>query len=387
MSGPNVFLSYANVDRPRVEGLVRMLESQGLDVWWDRDIPRGKNFNRVIEEALQQAKCAIVIWSQASVTSEWVFNEASAARKRGILVPVLIDAVEPPLEFRHLQTARLVDWHGDARDPEWIGLLDAVRGLVGQGEDASRNLRGAAPMAVQRRYWWQTPAGIAVGAGGLLLGVAVLLLALKEVGLLGGAESTPRPAVSPPGLPPPAAQAPAAVQPVAATPAAPPPRPSVEEKAATGWRINLLAPDDGGRLVIASEDNWRKVIEPKLDNAIIGTRGFAVFAFRDEKPATIDAVGVFVESSDMHNLKELAIYASVASSDVEGCPIGEQRKPISSWDSGPHPKRSAHPQYAHAVPELGHVIRLPHSYPRARRLTTSAFRVFGFFSGLAGKWP
>ena len=53
MSGESIFISYANADRPRVEVLIKTLENQGLDVWWDRDIPRGKNFNRVIEQALQ----------------------------------------------------------------------------------------------------------------------------------------------------------------------------------------------------------------------------------------------------------------------------------------------------------------------------------------------
>ena len=133
MSGTAIFLSYASVDRARVEALVRALQSEGLDVWWDRDIPRGKNFSRVIEEALEQATCAIVVWSRASIDSEWVFNEASEARKRGMLVPVLVDDVEPPLEFRHLQAARLVEWRGDKSDSEWAGLLEAVRGLVKAG--------------------------------------------------------------------------------------------------------------------------------------------------------------------------------------------------------------------------------------------------------------
>ena len=155
MSGGTVFFSYASVDRQRVAGLVKTLEEQGLDVWWDRDIPRGKNFNRVIEEALQQAKCVIVVWSRESIASEWVFNEASDARKRGILVPVLIDDVEPPLEFRHLQAARLVDWRGDPADPEWAGLLDAVRGLVQQAGGAPtgrmRSTRASVPISIGGR--------------------------------------------------------------------------------------------------------------------------------------------------------------------------------------------------------------------------------------------
>lgn len=308
MSGESIFISYANADRPRVEVLIKTLENQGLDVWWDRDIPRGKNFNRVIEQALQQAKCAIVIWSATSIDSEWVFNEASAARKRGILVPVLIDDVEPPLEFRHLQAARLVDWHGDAKDPEWIGLLDAVRGLVQQ--PTSTQAARVAPVNTPA-HWWRTPAGIAVGAGALLVGVAFLLFALNGVGLVGRAGPDAAKVALPAGAPTAGLQLPAAAQPSTATPAAAASHGSTEPKAASSVaRTNLIDPEEGGTLVIASEDNWRKVMERKLDTAIIGTRGFAVFAFRDERPALIEAVGVFVESSDMHNLKELAVYAS-----------------------------------------------------------------------------
>ena len=315
MPSANIFLSYANADRPRVEALVKALEGQGLDLWWDRDIPRGKNFNRVIEEALQQAKCAIVIWSRASIDSEWVFNEASAARKRGMLVPVLIDDVEPPLEFRHLQAARLVGWQGDAADAEFIGLLDAVRGLSQQpgGAPTAR----ATPSSASGHRWWQTPGGMGLGLGGLLAGLAILLIALKQVGLLGGAastQSTPPPVVSPP----PAAQSPAAspsqsiTEPAPAVPPPVAPTGSGSVKAAGGEaaRTNLIDPAEGGKLVIANEDAWRRVMESKLTSAIIGTHGFAVFAFRDEKPAVIDTVGVFVEATSTSNMKELAVYAS-----------------------------------------------------------------------------
>ena len=48
----DVFLSYARQDQPWVEGFVRSLEQEGLAVWWDRTIPPGRNFDEVIEEAL-----------------------------------------------------------------------------------------------------------------------------------------------------------------------------------------------------------------------------------------------------------------------------------------------------------------------------------------------
>lgn len=308
-----VFLSYANADRARVEPLVTALEAEGLDVWWDREIPRGQSYNRVIEAALDQATCALVIWSQSSVTSEWVFNEASESRKRQILVPVLIDDVEPPLEFRHLQSARLVEWGGDRSDPEWSGLLAAVHALVQPPSHAATRVAGAASTLGPGRPWWHTPAGAAAGAGALLVGVALLLMALNQVGLIGG-RSTPDdrstgaavggPTVSPQdAAPTPTPESATVGQPTAveATAAA---------VAASTERVNLLDPAQGGKIVIANQVDWRNVIETRPSTAVIVQRGFAVFAFRDNKPVVIDAIGVFVESSNAFNLKELAVSAS-----------------------------------------------------------------------------
>ena len=88
----DIFMSYSSEDRERVQALVRVIEAQGFDVFWDRDITYGDSYRRVIDEALKRAKCAIVVWSRHSLDSEWVTNEASEARKSGILVPVLLAA-------------------------------------------------------------------------------------------------------------------------------------------------------------------------------------------------------------------------------------------------------------------------------------------------------
>ena len=309
MSATAIFLSYASVDRARVEVLVKALEGEGLNVWWDRDIPRGQNFNRVIENALEQARCAIVLWSSASVDSEWVVNEASEARKRGMLVPVLIDDVDPPLEFRHLQAARLIEWRGDKSDSEWAGLLAAVRGLVGQGGSAQMDRNRARGPAQDGRRWWQTLAGMAMGAGALLVGVAILVIALKQVGLIGGGAISPaatRSVVAPPAVVEPPAATQGSVAPNAAASHAAAQSASGRANATT----NLLDPEQGGKLVIASEDNWKDVMQKEPRTTVIGSHGFAVFALRDDKPATIDGIAVYVESTNSRNLKELSIYAA-----------------------------------------------------------------------------
>jgi hypothetical protein len=101
-------------------------------VWWDRDIPPGKTFDEVIEEALASAKCVIVLWSRESVQSEWVKAEASEAAKRRVLVPILADEVKIPLEFRRIQSARLIDWTDLPANADWDQLERALATLVGQ---------------------------------------------------------------------------------------------------------------------------------------------------------------------------------------------------------------------------------------------------------------
>lgn len=103
----DVFVSYAREDLPRVKHLVGMLEAQGWSVFWDRQILPGQQWSSLLEEKLAAAKAVLVVWSRSSVQSEWVKAEAMAARERGILVPVRIDAAQIPLPFGLIQTADL----------------------------------------------------------------------------------------------------------------------------------------------------------------------------------------------------------------------------------------------------------------------------------------
>jgi hypothetical protein len=130
----HIFLSYASQDKPRVQRLVDVLQQQGLNVWWDKSIPPGKSFDEVIEGALNEAKCVIVVWSNQSVLSKWVKVEAAEADGRNILVPVLFDDVRIPLEFRRIQAAKLMDWDGTPTHPEAVKLLKSVQFLAAADE-------------------------------------------------------------------------------------------------------------------------------------------------------------------------------------------------------------------------------------------------------------
>ncbi|HEX8148841.1 MAG TPA: TIR domain-containing protein [Pyrinomonadaceae bacterium] len=128
----DIFVSYDNEDRDRVRSLVRALEGEGWSVWWDRHIPAGKNFDDVIEQAIGEARCVLVVWTVQSVLSRWVKTEASDGAERGVLIPVLLDDVRPPFEFRRLQAARLVGWAGEADHEGYVALLNSLADLLGE---------------------------------------------------------------------------------------------------------------------------------------------------------------------------------------------------------------------------------------------------------------
>ena len=121
-----VFLSYASEDRERARRLADAMTRRGHQVWWDRQIVPGQTFDEVIEKALDESGCVVVLWSLKSVKSQWVKTEAAEAASRRILVPVRIDDVKIPLEFRRLQAADLTQWTGDAGSPEFEQFLRAV---------------------------------------------------------------------------------------------------------------------------------------------------------------------------------------------------------------------------------------------------------------------
>jgi hypothetical protein len=125
----DVFISYAREDRDFAALLAKAMEGRGLALWWDRDVLVGQSFSAVIEKELDGAYCVVVLWSSASIESDWVLNEAAEGARRKILVPVLIQDVRPPLEFRRLQTARLFDANA-IEGPEFEACISAIRGRL-----------------------------------------------------------------------------------------------------------------------------------------------------------------------------------------------------------------------------------------------------------------
>jgi hypothetical protein len=128
----DIFLSYASEDRPTAEMLANALTECGWAVWWDQEIPTGQEYDKVIEQQIDIAKCVIVLWSSRSIDKRWVRSEANRGLNRNKLLPVLVEKVEIPISFSLLQARRLIGWEGDATHPTFLQLVKDIARILDQ---------------------------------------------------------------------------------------------------------------------------------------------------------------------------------------------------------------------------------------------------------------
>src|SRR5712691_6386108 len=135
----DIFLSYAKEDREVAGKIATLLGNAGWVVWWDRRIPAGRTWRSVLEEALRDMRCMVVLWSAHSIESDWVRDEADEGRVRKKLVQVLIEAVNPPVGFRTIQAADLSDWDGSSNAPGVQQLIADLESLLGKPVQKTSN--------------------------------------------------------------------------------------------------------------------------------------------------------------------------------------------------------------------------------------------------------
>lgn len=127
----DIFISYSKKDRDRAKTLAGALEAMGWSVFWDRKIPAGLTWRQFIGKELAEARCIVVIWSQASVGSEWVLEEAEIGKKKNILIPAFVEAVEPPFGFAALQGADFSTWDGNADASTFRQFVTDMERIIG----------------------------------------------------------------------------------------------------------------------------------------------------------------------------------------------------------------------------------------------------------------
>ena len=126
----DIFLSYAREDEDKARPLAEVLTRLGWSVFWDRSIPLGQSWRTVIDEAIESARCVVVLWSEHAVVSRWVVDEAEEGLRKGILVPVAIQAARIPRGFRQVQYADLTDGNFSLTSPRVQALVGDIRRVL-----------------------------------------------------------------------------------------------------------------------------------------------------------------------------------------------------------------------------------------------------------------
>ena len=300
----DIFISYASEDRTRAEPLARAFEARGWSVWWDRRILTGQTYDQVIERALGGAKCVVVLWSEHSVASEWVKNEATVALERGMLVPATTEPVTIPLEFRRRQTADLSDWDENPSHPGFQALCDGISAALGSGSTAPAITRANTPASVRSgsrstRGWIPAAAIVAVLA---LVGLAYYAGARRAAT---GSTSGLEPSSAPLAQEQPSAAGPSRTTSAPASPAGP----SASTAPPSPTSLDLLSAENGGQLLLAPNNEWAVVVDGKSDaHESVRVGESAVFAFKGERPATFDSFGMLIPRTG-RNPKEFELFA------------------------------------------------------------------------------
>lgn len=133
----DIFIALKTEDTPRVQPIYDGFSSRGLTVFWSNDIQKGApNYQATIKDELLRAAVVVAVWSNRSVHSGPVVQEASQAERAFKLFQILIDDIEPidmPMEVGYKsQKTVLRGWAGDPLDSEWVKLNDAIDARLGR---------------------------------------------------------------------------------------------------------------------------------------------------------------------------------------------------------------------------------------------------------------
>jgi hypothetical protein len=163
--------------------------------------------------------------------------------------------------------------------------------------------------------WWHTVPGILTAAAGTITAVAGLIVALQQAGLFDGeqkASQVQNEATTPPEVTKSPTQQPD-TRALSSTDNQPAVSDHVVESATQelvseqSKRINLLSAENGGHLLVASNDGWTATIDGREEEGELGSDGEAVYAFEGERPATFDVFTMLISGEYWGNIKEFEL--------------------------------------------------------------------------------
>lgn len=111
----SVFISYSTQDRMLAERLAEKLRAERFNVWTDREILPGQDWQRAIETAIDKSDVIVIILSETALGSSWQQMEIGMALRSIVgqskkVIPVLVSGIDSdslPAFLRHIPSVKL----------------------------------------------------------------------------------------------------------------------------------------------------------------------------------------------------------------------------------------------------------------------------------------
>ena len=179
----DVFISYSSKNSTVAHAICHELEDKGIKCWMaPRDIPGGKEFGDLIDDAILSCSIFLLVYSADSLVSQWCKGELNVAFSEGkTIIPYRIDATPLKGAMRViLNQTHWIDAYPDYKI-RFNELVTIVAQALGKTLPAERAEDDVAPMPTPtptptpiptpksnniKKYWW-------VSLCVLVLGVAV----------------------------------------------------------------------------------------------------------------------------------------------------------------------------------------------------------------------
>ncbi|MDC3394593.1 toll/interleukin-1 receptor domain-containing protein, partial [Planktomarina temperata] len=121
------FISYAHENKAEVAKIVDYLRVQNINIWWDHDIVPGDSWRDQIRDKLAKCQAVLTLWTEQSVKSVNVIEEAEGGKRQGKLLHAKLDSAPLPYGFGEVQYADLTHWDRRSDTPESLRLLAALK--------------------------------------------------------------------------------------------------------------------------------------------------------------------------------------------------------------------------------------------------------------------
>ncbi|MDP4062873.1 hypothetical protein RBLE17_26420 [Rhodobacteraceae bacterium LE17] len=107
--------------------IVHYLRAHNINIWWDDDIAPGDKWRGQIDDKLAECQAVLTLWTEQSVKSGSVIEEAEVGKGGGKLLYARLDSAPLPYGFGEVQYADLTHWDRRSDTPESSSLLAALK--------------------------------------------------------------------------------------------------------------------------------------------------------------------------------------------------------------------------------------------------------------------